>query len=162
MYMTSQQRFNTMNTPRWQGAASITPRAGVANITTSITPQSVYTPQQTAYKRNDAVATALAGTNPYEVQKAFTRPGMSRGAGTTRQAQPAMMQGRAQAAEASAMVPFADEAMNARNILQGQVARENEAQALTGLNMGMQDLYSQQNLVNQNNALNLYRALLGF
>ncbi len=130
-------------------------------VTTSIKPRDIFSNQQTAYQRNNAVAQALAGSNPYEAYKGFDRPGMSRGAGTRRSIAPTMMQGRAQAAEASAMVPFADAAANARNMLSGQVARENEAQGLTGINQQMIDLQNNRDLVNQQNSLSILRALMG-
>lgn len=117
-----------------------TTTGGVANITTSINPRSIYTPQQTAVARNQAVADAHKRGNLNYAMKQFDRPGISRGAQSIYRAMPKVANAYSDAAMASAAIPLADEAANQQNMLRGQIAQGLEFNQLARLLLGQQQL----------------------
>jgi hypothetical protein len=131
------------------------------NTQTSINPQPIYNAQQTAYAKNQGVGNAYAQANPYSLAKELDRPGFSRGAANARNMLPAQMQGRAQAAQAQAEIPFSDAAANAQQMLQGQTARENEALGWGAIGSGIDNNNQQRQLGYNNQAMTLLSALLG-
>ena len=119
------------------------------NINTSVAPKPLYTPQQTRSALNQAVAGAQA--DAYDIRKRFNNPGFSSGIGTARNMQAPLANSRARAADAMATLPFNDMGANANQLLQGQVARENEAQGWG--NLGANNLAHAQQLSNQRQQL---------
>jgi hypothetical protein len=128
---------------------------------TSVTPRNIFTPQQTAYNTNQGVANAFTQSDPYSLSKEMDRPGMSRSAATQRNLLPAQMQGRVQAAQAQAELPFADAAANANNMLRGQVAREGEALGWSDIGSSLNQNAMSRQLVNNQQAISLLSTLLG-
>lgn len=104
---------------------------GGNTIHTSITPGEIYSPYHSQLGINQAQADASqAGSLPYILSQ-FARPGMSsRSPAAMGRAAPIL--GNLDAASRSAQVniPWQDAQANARHLLSGQVARENEAQQL--------------------------------
>lgn len=121
------------------------------NISTSIQPKPLFSDRQTRSALNQAVAGAQAQYQPYDLNKRFNNPGFSKGIGTARNMQAPLMAGRANAADAMATLPFNDMAANANQLLQGQVARENEAQGWG--NIGANNLAHAQQLSNERQQL---------
>lgn len=121
----------------------------------------VYSPQQTRFATNQAVANAYSQASPYTALKELDRPGLSRGAGNQRNILPVQMQARAQAAQAQADIPFSDASTNAGYNLQRQVARENEALGLSGIASGQYMNSLNRQLTTNQQVMSLLTALLG-
>ncbi len=99
-----------------------------ADIQTSITPQGIYSPQQTQEAKNQAVASQQQMANLPWLQGRYARPGMSQASpGIASQALPAYGAALAGAQQARVDIPFQDTRADAANILAGQTAREGEA-----------------------------------
>jgi len=98
---------------------------GGSNIQTSITPQNIYSPQQT----NEAVNSAVASQHvplPW-LQGQFAGRGMSiNSPGVIGASMPAYAAGVAGGQQAAAQIPFQDALANAQHTLAGQTAREGE------------------------------------
>lgn len=137
------------------------PGQSLFNVQTSIEPQPIYSPQQTQYAKNQAMADAYQQSSMPWLLKQFDRPGMSRSAGTVAQALPQYAQGMASAGLAQQAIPFQDAAANAQNMLQGQVAREHEAQGLAGVLAGFQGSNLNFQSAQQNQLLSLLSQLMG-
>jgi hypothetical protein len=131
------------------------------NVQSSITPTNVFDQGLTNAARNQGVAQALAAGNPYSAQKAVTRPGFSRGAGTDRLAAPIIAQGQANAAQAASMIPYSDQMANMNFNLRGQQTRDAESQGLAQLGNNMTNFNRSNTLNNQRSATSLLQALLG-
>lgn len=130
-------------------------------INTSITPQNIYSPQQTTAATNQAVAAQHAQGDPYAQFKRFDRPGVSRGAQTGALALPGIMAGKLGAANAAAMLPFEDAQANAQHILSGQLAREGEAIDWGNLLARLEETQSRLRTSGIQPGLSLLNALLG-
>lgn len=130
-------------------------------INTSITPQNIYTPQQTTAATNQAVAAQHAQGDPYAQFKRFDRPGVSRGAQTGAMALPGIMAGKLGAANAAAMLPFEDAQANAQHVLSGQLAREGEALDWGNLLARLEETQSRLRTSGIQPGLSLLNALLG-
>jgi hypothetical protein len=116
----------------------------IADIQTSITPQGVYSPQQTQEATNQAVASQQQMANLPWLQGRYARPGMSQASpAIASRALPDYGAALAGAQQARVDIPFQDTRADAANILAGQTAREGEAidwyrilSALGGANRG--------------------------
>ena len=147
-----------------QGTAGA--QGGQANIQTNITPQSIYTPQQTQWAVNQAVAENTPDLR--SAMKQFDRPGVSRSAGTMAAAMPTVANAQLAQREAAAQIPLLDEIANQKHLLTGEVAREGQALDMAGLlnrlnaTRGQQQLAGRQNdLQQQQQQGSLLQALLG-
>lgn len=113
---------------------------GVANITTSINPRSIYSPQQTAYAKNQAVADSMKRASMPYAMKQYDKAGMSRGAQSIYRSLPKVTQAYGDAAMARGAIPLADEAANQQNMLRGEIAQGLEFNQLARLLLGNQSL----------------------
>ena len=98
---------------------------GGGNINTSITPQNIYSPQQT----NEAVNQAVASSSmPLSwLQNQFAGKGMNvNSPATISRAMVPYAQGLTQGQTAAAQIPLQDATANAQHMLAGQQAREGE------------------------------------
>lgn len=102
----------------------------LAGINTSVTPSSVYTPQQTQQQVNNQIALGQQAADPRFAMKGFTRPGMSQDQGTFAAALPQIGQSLFQGQSAAAQTPLNDNLANQQNLLAGQVSQSNEALGL--------------------------------
>lgn len=143
------------------GGGAQTPGQGLFNVQTSITPQPVYNQNQTQYAKNQAMADAYQQSSFPWLLKQFDRPGMSRSQGTIGAATPQYVQGLANAGMAQQAIPFQDAAANAQNMLQGETARESEAQGLARVLAGFQGSNQNAQIAQQNQLLSLLSQLLG-
>ncbi len=160
------QNQSAMSMPSVTGLPSLPRTAWTApvtntNVQSSITPGNVYDSSLTTAARNQGVAQSLAAGNPYSAQKAVTRPGFSRGAGTERLAAPIIAQGQANAAQAASMIPYSDQMTNMQFNLRGQQARDAESQGMAQLGNNMNSFDRSNTLNNQRSATSLLQALLG-
>lgn len=136
------------------------PQSLLGNVTGTITPMSIFSPQMTNQAANLAQSDYERAASPNYLLKQFDRPGVSRSAGSMSAAIPLMAQLRGQGALEAANVRAGDEMANRQSMLQGQVAQGNE-----GLNL-MQLLSQLQNVGRQNdyntfsNGLGLLRGFL--
>lgn len=148
-----------------QGAAPAqpgqSPGQSLFNVQTSIEPQPIYSPIQTQYSKNQAMADAYQQSSFPWLLKQFDRPGMSRSQGTIGAATPQYVQGLANAGMAQQAIPFQDAAANAQNMLQGETAREQEAQGLARVLAGFQGSNQNAQIAQQNQLLSLLSQLLG-
>ena len=137
-YMTSQR------SPGGQGA---TP--GMANVRTSIQPETLYNASDTAHQM--AAQAAQFNNDPNYVQKQFARPGRSMDAGTLSQAAPQMAQAGAGMLRTLQQVPFGDAMANNRFLLSGQVAQGQEGLGLANILRRLQGVndYEQNDIVAQ-------------
>lgn len=127
-------------------------QAGAQQISTSITPGPVYTPQQTQEAANSAVASNYMPL-PW-LQSRYAGRGMSvNSPGVTTAVLPAYAQGLIGGQTASAQIPFQDTRADAQHILAGQTGRENEA-------LGWSRLLSGADSVNRNFQMNSLQSLL--
>lgn len=120
-----------------QGAnpATATPTmsaTGVGNIATSITPQQVFSPQQTHWATNQARADNSARAGMRSLLHQQDRPGVSRSASSVMAVLPKIADARGQSAYAQQAIPFQDAQANAQAMLQGQQARGQEWLGLAG------------------------------
>jgi hypothetical protein len=68
--------------------------------------------------------------------------------------------GYANAANSATMIPYQDNMANMQSNLQGQVARDNEAQGWAGLGQQINDFNNQRDLNNKRSAMSLLQAIL--
>lgn len=126
---------------------------GGGSIQTSITPQNIYSPQQT----NEAVNQAIASSSmplPW-LQNRFVGAGMNvNSPATISRAMVPYGQGLAQGQIASAQIPLQDITANAQHYSAGEQARENE-----GLDWAR--LLTSAQGINQNARLNTLQSVLG-
>lgn len=115
-----QQPFQV--TQQQAAAAGSTPQRGLASINTGISPTGVYSPQQTQWGVNQALATGAQNADPRYQMKQFGRPGVSQDAGTLAAALPGMAQAQSGAQQQAAQIPLQDAVANQNQLLQGQVA----------------------------------------
>ena len=94
---------------------------------TTIRPQSIYPRALTQQTINQQRASLSQQYNPLTMAKQFDRPGVSRGPQTSQRMAPLMAQGFAEQAAVGPNQQFADAGANQQNMLQGQVARDQEA-----------------------------------
>lgn len=113
---------------------------GIAPVSTSITPQDLYTPEQTAHATSVAAGQAFERADPFSAMKQFDRPGLSRDAGSMSLAIPGMAAGTQGAVNSLYQQPVADAMANNQFRLQGEVARGQE-----GLNLAQVLRQLQQN-----------------
>lgn len=118
------------------------PQSTTPNIQTTITPQNVFTPQQTTSAVNQAIAQAQMQANPRLLMKQLDRPGVSRSAGQLAAIAPQAQDIMSQAALAAQQIPFSDAATNAQNMLRGETARDQEG-------LGLAQILAQMNAANQ-------------
>ncbi len=130
------------------------------NTASAITPGGMFSKRQTRAATNQAIAGAQSGASAYELRKQLERPGSSFGAGTYRNMLPAIMQSRAMAAQAAADTPFNDAAANARQMLAGQSAQDQEGQGWYGIGQDQYQENVQNNNRNQARGMSLLAALL--
>lgn len=111
---------------------------GLGTVNTSITPGTIYSPQQTHVAANQAMASFDRGSDPHFLMKQYDRPGMSRDVGSFANIMPDLVGNEVGRRNAMVGIPFSDEQANIRQLLSGQVAREGEgiglAQVLQRLN----------------------------
>lgn len=122
-------------------------------VQTSITPQNIYSPQQTQAAVNQAIASSSV---PLDWLKSrFAGKGMSVNspAAISRALVP-YSQGLAQGQIASAQIPLQDATANAQHMLAGESARENEGIDWARLMVGAQG-------INQNARMNTLQSVLG-
>lgn len=143
------------------GTSPTSPGQSLFNVQTSITPEPMYSAQQTQYAKNQAMADAYQQSSMPWLLKQFDRPGSSRSAGTMAAALPQYAQGIAGAGLAQQAIPFQDAAANAQQLLQGQTAREQEAQGLAGVLAGFQGSNLNFQTAQRNQLLNLLQQLIG-
>jgi hypothetical protein len=105
----------------------------LGNVTSSITPMSVFTPQMTNYAANQAQAEYERAASPNFLMKQYDRPGVSRGAGTASAALPMMAALRGQGASEAANIRASDEMANRQSLLAGQKAQDQEGLSLMSL-----------------------------
>lgn len=130
--------------------------SGPAEINTSITPNNIYTPEMTRAAVNQAAATQhQQGSLPYLLDQ-VARPGMSsRSPYMISRTLPAVAATDAAARQAQVDIPFSDAQANLQNMLAGQVAREQEAQGLYGVQLGQDHINRNTQLSNAGNLLGL-------
>lgn len=150
------QPSDQVPTPAPLPASSTSP-----NIQTTITPQSVYTPQDTRAATNQAIADSQMNANLRWLQKPYDKPGVSRSASQLALAIPQAQQYLSQGQLAAQQIPFSDATTNAQSLLRGQTGRDAEG-------LGLANVLSQFNASNmgyntaQNSSLlNLISSLLG-
>lgn len=135
------------------------PANGQANVQTTITPQSIYTPQMTQQATNQAVATNTPDMRM--AMKQNTQPGISRSAGSMAAAMPGFSQSALTGNKAQAEIPLLDEIANQKHLMGGQVAREDQALSLANLMSRLNSLNQRQALNSAGNAQNILLSLLG-
>jgi hypothetical protein len=140
--------------PSIQGTTPQAPQPLLGNVTSSITPMSVFTPQMTNYAANQAQAEYERAASPNFLMKQYDRPGVSRGAGTASAALPMMAALRGQGASEAANIRASDEMANRQSLLAGQKAQDQEGR-------GLMELLSLINSVGQNNQMNDFNLSLG-
>lgn len=106
---------------------------GTGQIQTSITPRNVFSDHLTRAASNQAQADAQVLADPRTAMKQFDRPGVSRSAASLYRSMPSIVAALQQGAESSAGIPLADYATNQQNMMAGEVARNQEFQALANL-----------------------------
>jgi hypothetical protein len=131
------------------------------NIQTTITPQTVYQPQDTRAATNQAIADAQMNANLRWLQKPYDKPGVSRSASQLALAIPQAQQYLSQGQLAAQQIPFSDATTNAQSLLRGQTGRDAEGLGLANVlsqfnssNMGF-------NTAQNSSLLNLISSLLG-
>jgi len=131
------------------------------NIQTTITPQTVYQPQDTRAATNQAIADSQMNANLRWLQKPYDKPGVSRSASQMALAIPQAQQYLSQGQLAAQQIPFGDATTNAQSILRGQTGRDAEGLGLANVlsqfnssNMGF-------NTAQNSSLLNLISSLLG-
>lgn len=116
--------------PSGYGGQQAGQQAGMASITTSVTPAPVYSPEQTIWAQNQAMANAAQQADPRWAQKQFIQPGRSLDAGTMAAAVPKMAAAMSEGMQSAALQPILDAFANQQQLQQGQVAQQAEANAL--------------------------------
>ena len=124
-------------------AAPAAPQGG-QNITTSITPQGVYSPESTQAATNQQMADISARNGLRTLLHSTDRPGVSRSASSIAAVMPDIADARAQSGYSQQAIPFGDAAKNAQNMLQGQQNRAGEFMGLAGASLGQQQNVFQQ------------------
>ena len=124
---------------------------------TSITPGTLFSPAQTGMLTSQMAGEAFA-PNPEFLMKQFSRPGMSRDAGTLSSIAPQIAQGQTEAANIMAIRPLLDQLRNSEFLLSGQRAQGQEALGLA--NQGM-SLFNAQANAQQQQMIPLLQMLLG-
>jgi hypothetical protein len=119
--------------PSIQGTTPQAPQPLLGNVTSSITPMSVFTPQMTNYAANQAQAEYERAASPNFLMKQYDRPGVSRSAGTASAALPMMAALRGQGASEAANIRASDEMANRQSLLAGQKAQDQEGLSLMSL-----------------------------
>lgn len=148
---------NVPGQPRWLEAPPQQP-SGMGQINTSITPQNIYTPQQTQETINTTRAIAAQNANLPWLLRQYARPGVSqRSPSALGQAIPQIAQAQSAIARAPTEISFGDDLANMDHFRAGQVSREQEAQGMAGGLLRMQDIG--RNL--QSTQANLLAQLLG-
>jgi hypothetical protein len=126
---------------------------GGGNIQTSITPQNIYSGQQTQEAVNQAVASSSAPL-PW-LQNQFAGKGMNvNSPATIARAMTPYAQGLSQGQAASAQIPLQDITANAQHYSAGEQARENEA-------LGWGRLQTSAQGINNNARMNTLQSILG-
>ena len=137
-YYGGQQNYGGGSQPNSQG--------NVGTFNNINQPQSVYTPEQTQYAVNQAVADARSQANPRWQEKQFQTAGRSTDAGTLSAAAPQIGSQLENANAAMGMLPLQDYITNQNNLLGGQINQDNES-------LGQSQLLGNMALNNQGNAL---------
>lgn len=134
---------------------------GGGMINTSITPQNIYSPRLTNMAVNQAAANASTqGNLPFLLQQA-SRAGIgSRSPAALAAAMPQVARASVNANTARQAIPFSDAMANAKNMLAGQVAREDEALGWGGLQNRMADLQRGYRTSNQASILQLLSSMV--
>lgn len=136
-----------------QGGNPLLNMLGGGTVNTSITPQNIYSPQQTQEAVNQAVASSSMPL-PW-LQNRFAGAGMNvNSPATISRAMVPYGQGIAQGQIASAQIPLQDITANAQHYSAGEQARENEGLDWARLMTSAQGM-------NQNARLNTLSSLLG-
>jgi hypothetical protein len=117
----------------------------VPNVSTSITPGGVFSPEQTQQSINQQRGQLSAQNNLRQLLHGTDTPGVSRSAGSIAAILPQIAQSRGESALLGQAVPFSDAQANAQQTLQGQQAQGNEWLGLVGASNQM----NQQALANQ-------------
>ena len=130
-----------------------------SQINTSITPGSLYTPDQTQHLVNQQFADSYVPMD--YAMKPFTQPGSSRGGGTAAAAMPTYAEGLLSGANARAMIPLQDRLANDAFRRQGEIARENEFLGLGGLGTTFMEQDQYERLSGLPPVLSLYDRLVG-
>ncbi len=126
-----------------------------------ITPKPIYSPGQTQSAMSQVRGAHRVGTDPQMAQKAFERPGMSRGEGTFAAALPGMIQGRVAGNAAGANVFMDDLVANQNQMLTGSIARDREMRGLGGLALQLYGIDQNRELGSVGNQLQFFNRLMG-
>lgn len=129
-------------------------------IQTSITPQNIYSDEQTQRYLNEERDRLAVARNPSFLKKQMMRPGSSLGWGQAAQVAPQIAELQSQSVGLGAAIPFGDMQANMQHLRQGQQARDQEAQGLATI--GQTGLFAEQQnaLNNQNTLLRLLQGLV--
>lgn len=141
------------------GGGSGASPTGQATVQTTITPQSIYTPQMTQQAVNQATATNTPDMR--WAMKQNMRPGTSRSAGSMAAAMPGFSGDILTGNKAQAEIPLLDEIANQKHLLGGQVAREDQALSLANLMSRLNSLNQRKALNSAGNAQNILLSMLG-
>lgn len=136
------------------------PQSLLGNVTGTIQPMSLFTPQMTNQAANLAQADYERAASPNYLLKQFDRPGVSRSAGSMSAAIPLMAQLRGQGALEAANVRAGDEQANRQSMLQGQQAQNAEGMGLFQLLSLIQNQGRANEFNSFQNGLGLLRGLL--
>lgn len=129
------------------------------NIQTSITPENIYSEQQTQRYLNEERSRLAQQNNPSFLKKQFSRPGSSLGWGQAAAVAPQMAELQSQSVGLGAAIPFGDMQSNTQHLRQGQQARDQEALGLATIGQAGQFSNSQNDLNNQSVLLRLLQGL---
>lgn len=130
---------------------------GVGNVTGSITPTGVYTPEMTNAAANQAEAEAMRASSLPGLLKQLDRNGVSRSAGSVAAVMPQMAQYQQQGAYDANQIRASDEVANRQSMLNGQIAQDQEGLGLMSLLRQLYGINQSQDTRN----LNLGASLLG-
>jgi len=109
-------------------------QSGIAPVTTTIDAgRDIYDPNFIQRAVNQQVGQAHTMGDPRYQMERFTRPGMSRDAGTMAAAMPGIAGAQAAASDAQTRIPLEAELANRQHRLSGETARAGEANALGSL-----------------------------
>lgn len=162
----SQQQPATSFQPQQQSAPANNQMASAASgqlpmqIETSITPENIYSDQQTQRYLNEERDRLAVQANPSFLKKQFMRPGSRMGYGQAAQVAPQIAELQSQSAGLGAAIPFADMQANMQNYNTGLFNRDHEAQGLASVGQTGMFADQQNTLNNQNTLLRLLQGMI--
>lgn len=114
---------------------------GISDVTSSIDPSGVYNSGQSQKAINQYAAQRFTEANPDYLMKRFSRPGLSRDAGTLSRVMPQVGQAQGDVAFMQQAQPLMDQLANQQQLLQGQLGQGQEAIGLANLLASLQRTY---------------------